>query len=233
MDVILLEHIEKLGHMGDVVRVKPGYARNYLLPQKKALRATKENRERFEAQRAQLEARNLTLRQQAEAMAKKLDGLAVVLVRQASESGQLFGSVSARDIAEAATASGFTIAHRQIRIDRPIKALGLVPVRVMLHPEVAATVTVNVAKSEEEAQVQATLSPAEAAAALFERPGSAAPESGTAPAEAKPKEKKPKSARAKEEREKKPAGGEKEKKAGDKSGKDAKAKKKGKKSDKG
>ena len=173
MQVILLERVEKLGQMGDVVRVKPGYARNFLLPQKKALRATKENLDRFEKQRAQLEATNLTLKQEAEVVAKKFDGLSIVLVRQAGENGQLFGSVTARDIAEGVAAAGITVAHRQVRIERPIKSLGVVKIRVMLHPEVAATVSVNVAKSEEEAQIQAS-------ADMFEKPpegvaGEAAP----------------------------------------------------------
>ena len=194
MQVILLERVEKLGQMGDVVLVRPGYARNFLLPQKKALRATKENLERFEKQRAQLEATNLTLRTEAEIVAKKIDGTSVVLVRQAGESGQLFGSVTARDIAEAVGAAGFTVAHRQIRIERPIKTLGMVKVRVMLHPEVAATVTVNVAKSEEEAQVQAS-------AELFEKPPEGAEAAVAEPAardaaDAKPKGKKAKAADA-------------------------------------
>lgn len=169
MEVILLERVEKLGQMGEVVRVKPGYARNFLLPQKKALRATAENRERFEKQRSQLEAENLKLKGEADGVAKKMDGLSVVLVRQAGETGQLYGSVTARDIADAITAAGFTVNHRQVRIDRPIKTLGLVQTRVMLHPEVAAGVTVNVAKSEEEAERQAAGEPA-AAEAMFEQP---------------------------------------------------------------
>jgi large subunit ribosomal protein L9 len=200
MQVILLERVEKLGQMGDVVRVKPGYARNFLLPQKKALRATKENLERFEKQRAQLEATNLKLKQEAEVVAKKLDGLSIVLVRQAGETGQLYGSVTARDIADAVAAAGFTVAHRQIRIDRPIKALGLVPTRVMLHPEVAATVTVNVAKSEEEAAIQAT-GAAPAAAELFEKPPeadtAAGPAAAPAAAAGEEKPKKAKKAKAK------------------------------------
>jgi large subunit ribosomal protein L9 len=201
MQVILLERVEKLGQMGDVVRVKPGYARNFLLPQKKALRATKENLERFEKQRAQLEATNLKLKQEAEVVAKKLDGLSVVLVRQAGETGQLYGSVTARDIADAVAAAGFTVSYRQIRIDRPIKALGLVQTRVMLHPEVAATVTVNVAKSEEEAEIQAT-GAAPAAAELFEKQppeaeAAAAPTAAPAPAAGEEKPKKARKAKAK------------------------------------
>ena len=154
MDVILLERIEKLGQMGDVVEVKPGFARNYLLPQKKALRATEANKSRFAQQRAQLEATNLQRRQEAEAISGKVDGLKVVVVRQAGETGQLYGSVSPRDIAEAVSAAGVSIERRQILMDRPIKMLGLHPVRVALHPEVIVTVTANVAKSAEEAEAQ-------------------------------------------------------------------------------
>ena len=154
MDVILLERIEKLGQMGDVVKVKPGFARNYLLPQKKALRATEANKARFTQQRAQLEATNLERRQEAEAISGKVDGLKVVLVRQAGETGQLYGSVSPRDIAEAVSAAGVSVERRQILMDRPIKMLGLHPVRVALHPEVIVTVTANVAKSAEEAEAQ-------------------------------------------------------------------------------
>jgi large subunit ribosomal protein L9 len=154
MEVILLERIEKLGQIGEVVKVKPGYARNYLLPQKKALRATETNRARFEQQRHQIEANNLKRRQEAEAVSGKVDGMSVVLVRQAGENGQLFGSVSPRDIAEAVSAKGVTIERRQVVLDKPIKALGLFPVRVALHPEVIVTVTANVAKSEEEAEIQ-------------------------------------------------------------------------------
>ena len=154
MDVILLERIEKLGQMGEVVRVKAGYARNYLLPQKKALRATKINMEQFESQRTQLEADNLGRRQEAEAVAEKLDGLTVVLIRQAGESGQLYGSVTARDIAAAVTGAGFTVDRRQVLNEQPIKTLGMHPVRLALHPEVDVTVTANVAQSEEEAGAQ-------------------------------------------------------------------------------
>lgn len=154
MDVILLERIEKLGQMGDVVRVKSGYARNYLLPQKKALRATKINMEQFEGQRTQLEADNLGRRQEAEAVAGKLEGLTVVLIRQAGESGQLYGSVTARDVAAAVTGAGFTVDRRQVLNEHPIKTLGMHPVRVALHPEVDVLVTANVAQSEEEAEAQ-------------------------------------------------------------------------------
>jgi large subunit ribosomal protein L9 len=154
MEVILLERIEKLGQMGDVVNVKSGFARNFLLPQKKALRATDANRAHFETQRTQLEAVNLERRTEAEAVGGKLDGLHLTLVRQAGDSGQLYGSVSSRDIAEGVTAAGFTVERHQVALDRPIKAIGLHPVRIALHPEVVVTVTANVARSDEEAEIQ-------------------------------------------------------------------------------
>ena len=154
MDVILMERIEKLGQMGDVVSVKAGYARNYLLPQKKAMRATEGNRVAFDSQRVQLEAVNLERRAEAEGVAKKVDGLFVILVRQAGEAGQLYGSVNARDVAEQVTESGVTIERSQIQLDRPIKAIGLHKVRVDLHPEVSVHVTVNVARSQDEADIQ-------------------------------------------------------------------------------
>jgi large subunit ribosomal protein L9 len=154
IDLILLERVEKLGQMGQIVKVRPGYARNFLLPQKKAMRATKSNLVYFETQKAQLEANNLARKSEAEQVAGKLDGLHVVLIRQAGESGQLYGSVSARDISDAVTAAGFTVDRQQIVLDRPIKNLGLHPLRVMLHPEVAATVTANVAQSREAAEMQ-------------------------------------------------------------------------------
>ncbi len=155
MDVILLERVEKLGQMGDVVDVKPGYARNFLLPRGKALRANKANRQRFETERAQLEARNLELRGEAEAVQVKLDGQSVIVIRQASESGQLYGSVATRDIAEGLTEGGFSIERQQVDLQRPIKTLGLHEVLVRLHPEVSATVTVNVARTQDEAERQA------------------------------------------------------------------------------
>ena len=155
MQVILLERIERLGQMGDVVAVKAGYARNYLLPQRKALRATKANLEQFETQRTQFETQNLTRRTEAEALAKRLDGLAVVLIRQAGENGQLYGSVPARDISDAVTEAGFTLDRRQVAIERPIKELGLHAIRVTLHPEVRVTVKANVAQSQESAVLQA------------------------------------------------------------------------------
>jgi large subunit ribosomal protein L9 len=154
MDVILLERIERLGQIGDVVNVKPGFARNFLLPMKKALRATADNKKRFETQRAQIEANNLTRRQEAEKISAKVEGLKVVIIRQASETGILFGSVSSRDIAEGVTKAGFTVDRRQVILDKPIKALGLHDVRVALHPEVVVKVIANVAKSEDEAAAQ-------------------------------------------------------------------------------
>jgi len=155
IELILLERVENLGQMGEVVKVRPGYARNYLLPQRKALRATKDNLAYFEKQRAQLEAQNLKRKGEAEEVAKKLDGLTVVIVRQAGESGQLYGSVSARDIADAITEAGFTVEKRQVILDKQLKTLGLHKVRVVLHPEVSVTVTANVAQSVEEAAMQA------------------------------------------------------------------------------
>jgi large subunit ribosomal protein L9 len=154
IELILLERVEKLGQMGQLVKVRPGYARNFLLPQKKAMRATKDNLAYFETRRVQLEAENLARKADAEEVAKKLEGLSVVLIRQAGESGQLYGSVSARDIADAVTEAGFTVGRQQIVLDHPIKTLGLHPIRVMLHPEVAVTVTANVAQSAEAAEMQ-------------------------------------------------------------------------------
>lgn len=154
MDIILLERVEKLGQIGDTVNVRDGYARNFLLPQGKALRANKANMAEFQGRRAQLEAENLTLRAEADAVMAKLDGIAVTLIRQASESGQLYGSVTARDIADAVSASGFSIDRRQVRLDRAIKALGLHPIKVALHPEVTASIRANVAKSDDEAEMQ-------------------------------------------------------------------------------
>ncbi|MCH9019993.1 MAG: 50S ribosomal protein L9 [Proteobacteria bacterium] len=156
MEVILLERIEKLGQMGDVVNVKPGYARNYLLPRGKALRATSENIDRFESDRGQLEATNLEQRKEAEAVAAKLEGFSCVLLRQASEGAQLYGSVSAHNIADAASETGVSLTRRQVQLDRPIKTLGVHRVRVMLHPEVIVGIDVNVARSAEEAESQAT-----------------------------------------------------------------------------
>jgi large subunit ribosomal protein L9 len=155
MQVILLERVEKLGQMGDEVKVKNGFGRNYLLPQKKALRATKANREYFQTQKTHLEAHNLERKKDAEAIAKKLDGQKFVLLRQAGDRGQLYGSVSPRDIADAITAGGFTVSRTQVPLDKAIKTIGLFPVNVVLHPEVRVSVTLNVARTEDEAERQA------------------------------------------------------------------------------
>jgi large subunit ribosomal protein L9 len=155
MDIILLERIEKLGHIGDVVKVKNGYARNFLLPRGKALRANEANRKVFEANRARIEADNAERRKDAEKDSKTIDGVSVQLIRQASNTGQLYGSVSARDLAEALEAGGHKVAKHQIVLDRPIKAIGLHDVRVALHPEVSVAIKVNVARSPEEAELQA------------------------------------------------------------------------------
>lgn len=154
MEVILLERIEKLGQMGDVVNVKPGFARNFLLPQNKALRATNENRARFESQRAQLEAENLSRRSDAESVAQKAEGLTITVLRQAGESGQLYGSVTTRDIATDVSEAGFSIGRSQVVLDSPIKTLGLHQVRINLHPEVSVMVTANVARTADEAALQ-------------------------------------------------------------------------------
>lgn len=156
MQVILLERVAKLGQMGDVVNVKPGFARNYLLPQGKALRASDANIAAFEVQKAQLEARNLETRAEAQALAEKLDGTTYVVIRSASDGGALYGSVTPRDIAETVTAEGFSVDRRQVVLDQPIKLLGIHSVSVVLHPEVAARVSVNVARSVEEAELQAS-----------------------------------------------------------------------------
>jgi large subunit ribosomal protein L9 len=155
MQVVLLERVEKLGQIGDVVKVKDGFARNYLLPKKKALRATKANLAFFETQRSQLEARNLERRKEAEQVGGKLSGKTFVLLRQAGDRGQLYGSVSPRDISEAITAGGFTVARTQVPIDKAIKTIGLHQVSVVLHPEVRVPVTLNVARTEDEAERQA------------------------------------------------------------------------------
>ncbi len=155
MEVILMERVAKLGLMGEVVRVKDGYARNFLLPQGKALRATEANRKKFESQRAQLEARNLELKQEAEKIGEKVNGKSFVILRQAGESGQLYGSVSTRDIADIITAGGFTINRNQVVIQSPIKSLGLHNVPLHLHAEIDVSVTINVARSADEADRQA------------------------------------------------------------------------------
>lgn len=188
MDVILLERVEKLGNIGDVVSVKPGYARNFLLPRHKALRASEANRKRFEANRAQIEADNAHRREHAVEDAKGLEGKSITLIRQASNTGQLYGSVAARDLADALAEGGAKISRAQVLLDRPIKALGLFTVRIALHPEVSVNVSVNVARSPEEAELQAK--GVDVTADMFEReeagfteafdPGA---EPGTLPAE--------------------------------------------------
>jgi large subunit ribosomal protein L9 len=154
VDVILLERIERLGQMGDVVTVRPGFARNFLLPQKKALRATKANMQQFEQRKAQLVAENLKRREEAEKVSQKMVGLTGTVVRQAGESGQLYGSVTARDIAEVVTAGGFQVNRGQIIIDKPIKTVGVHTVRVSLHPEVSVPVKISIAPSQDEAAAQ-------------------------------------------------------------------------------
>jgi len=190
MEVILLERIENLGQMGDVVKVRPGFARNFLLPQHKALRATKDNLKEFEQRRAQLEADNLERRDEAQKVADRLAGLSVIVIRQAGDTGQLYGSVGTRDVAEAVGAAGATVARSQVVLDRPIKTLGVYQVRVRLHPEVSMTVTVNVARSEAEAELQArtghfvSLEEQEAAEAAAEAAALAAEEEAAAAREA-------------------------------------------------
>ncbi|WP_145106328.1 50S ribosomal protein L9 [Cereibacter sediminicola] len=156
MQVILLQRVAKLGQMGEVVNVKDGYARNYLLPQGKALRANESNIKSFEARKAQLEAQNLETKKEAAAVAEKLDGQSFVVIRSASDAGALYGSVTTRDAADAATEAGFTVDRGQVVLDRPIKELGLHTVTVTLHPEVAVKITLNVARSPEEAELQAS-----------------------------------------------------------------------------
>lgn len=155
MELILLERVENLGQIGDVVKVRAGYARNYLLPRKKALRVNEENRKLFENQRAELEARNLERRKEAEAVAVKLDGRSFVVIRQASDTGLLYGSVSTRDIADAASQAGVHVDRSQVRLDKPLKNLGVSQVRIALHPEVSVMISINIARSEEEAERQA------------------------------------------------------------------------------
>lgn len=156
MQVILLERIERLGKIGDEVRVKNGFARNFLIPQGKALIANDRNRKRFEAEREAIEARNAASREAARTEAEKLEGASFILIRQAGETGQLYGSVSARDVAEAAAAAGYSVDRAAVRLDKPIKAIGLTDVTVRLHAEVSVTVQVNVARSAEEAERQAS-----------------------------------------------------------------------------
>lgn len=205
MEVILLERIARLGQMGDVVNVKPGFARNFLLPRKKALRATAQNRTYFDQRRVQLETENLANKAEAEKVAGTLDGLTVTLLRQAGESGQLYGSVTARDVAQSVVEAGVTVDKRQVTLDRGIKTLGLHPVKVTLHPEVTVQITVNVARNAEEAAIQlerggaitdaerlaeedaaaAALAAAERALALADEAGTAAGEGDSAPDAAK------------------------------------------------
>lgn len=154
MQVVLLERVENLGQMGDVVKVRPGYARNYLLPQGKALRATKDNIAYFETSKKQLEADNLKKKGEAEKVVKKLDGLTVSIIRQASEGGQLYGSVRAQDVAKAVCDAGVTIDRKQVVLDRTYKQLGLFPIKIVLHPEVTSEVTINIARTDEEAKLQ-------------------------------------------------------------------------------
>jgi large subunit ribosomal protein L9 len=194
MEVILLERIEKLGTIGDVVKVKNGYARNFLLPRGKALRANESNRKVFEANREKIETTNAERRSGAEADAQKIDGAKVQLIRQASNTGQLYGSVSARDLAEALETAGYKVAKNQIVLDKPIKAIGVQQVKIALHPEVSVTITVNVARSPEEAELQAQGK--DVMAEMFEKdvagftedydpnaePGEIAPDAGEAPA---------------------------------------------------
>ena len=174
MQVILLERVAKLGQMGEVVKVRDGHARNFLLPQGKALRASDANIKAFEAQKADLEARNIEQRKEAEGLARKLDGETFTMIRAAADSGALYGSVSTRDIAESVSEGGVTVTRNQVWLDKPIKALGLHSVSITLHPEVSATVTLNVARSPEEAEVQAAgksiqdVAAEEEAAAQFE-----------------------------------------------------------------
>ena len=154
MEVILLERIEKLGQMGDVVNVKTGFARNYLLPQNKALRKTKQNLTRFESQRAQLEADNLTRKSEAENIASKLENMNITIIRAAGETGQLYGSVTSRDIAESVTKAGISVNKNQVILNRALKVLGLEPIRISLHPEVSVEITANIARNKEEAEQQ-------------------------------------------------------------------------------
>jgi large subunit ribosomal protein L9 len=203
IEVILLERIERLGQLGQVVKVRPGFARNFLLPQKKALRATKANLELFEKQREELESKNAALRTAAEVEAKKLEGITLVVIRQASEMGQLFGSVSARDVADSAKDANHKIERSQIQIVQPIKELGLFPVKVKLHPEVSVTITINVARSPEEAVVQAEKHAAVKSKAdkAAEAPVEAPVAEEAAPAPAEEGEEKPKAKKAKAKKE--------------------------------
>lgn len=202
MQVVLLERVEKLGQMGEVVKVKDGFARNFLLPRKKALRATKENIARFEKEKAQLEARNLTAKKEAEGVASKLDKQKFVILRQAGETGMMYGSVSTRDIADAVSAGGFSVNRNQVILDKPMKSLGLHEIKIALHPEIRVGITINVARTAEEAERQARgenvlMTEAEQARieaeAMFDNPnaGKGLDDEEEAPAaEAKPKKEK-------------------------------------------
>jgi large subunit ribosomal protein L9 len=167
MEVILLERISRLGQMGEVVKVRDGYARNFLLPQGKALRANDANRKKYESQKTQLEARNLERRDEAQSVADKLDGQTFVVVRSAGETGQLYGSVSTRDIADILTAEGFSVHRNQVELNQPIKAIGLTNVAIALHPEVEVTVTLNIARSSDEAERQAAGEKLDSAEAIY------------------------------------------------------------------
>lgn len=167
MDVILLERIARLGQMGDTVKVKDGFARNFLLPKGKALRANEANKKKFEGQRAQLEARNLERKSEAQQVADKLDGNSFVVVRSAGETGQLYGSVSTRDIAEILTAEGFSVHRNQIELNHPIKTIGLSNIAIALHPEVEVTITLNIARSADEAERQAAGEKLDSAEAIY------------------------------------------------------------------
>jgi large subunit ribosomal protein L9 len=169
MDVILLERVEKLGNIGDVVNVKPGFARNFLLPNNKALRASEANKKRFEANRAHIEAENAGRRDVAMEESKAIDGKSIILIRQASNTGQLYGTVATRDLADALTADGAHVTRNQVILDKPIKALGVHTVKISLHPEVSVMVTVNIARSPEEAELQAK--GVDVSADMFERDG--------------------------------------------------------------
>lgn len=167
MEVILLERIARLGQMGDTVKVRDGFARNFLLPKGKALRANEANKKKFEGQRAQLEARNLERKSEAEQVAEKLDGKSFVVVRAAAETGQLYGSVSTRDISDLLTEEGFSVGRNQIELNQPIKAIGLTNVVIALHPEVEVTVTLNIARSADEAERQAAGETLDSAEAIY------------------------------------------------------------------
>jgi large subunit ribosomal protein L9 len=167
MEVILLERISRLGQMGETVRVKDGFARNFLLPQGKALRANEANKKKFEGQRAQLEARNLERKSEAEQVAEKLDGMSFIVVRSAGETGQLYGSVSTRDIADIISAEGFSVDRNQVELNHPIKTIGLTNVAIALHPEVEVTISLNIARTADEAERQAAGEKLDSAEAIY------------------------------------------------------------------